>query len=218
MKKVRSNDRAKYKWGNSMKLKVKLVCALALSSFLTPLAGAQTAYSPDSGRSPNQIVLSVPVTASVGGRCGFATGGAPNGAYNKDNFDAEGFQQDFAFALNCTGPSRVAVVSQNGGLLTGGAVPAGYVTKAPYNVTLHLVADGGGTVAEATCAVSALTVSAGCSFVGPASTSQGLRLSAASNLQAGSYVRVAAPPYPGPSTLVQGSYSDRLTVTLSAAP
>lgn len=201
-----------------MKSGAQILLVLGLSSFLMPVAKAQTAYSPDSGRSPNQIVLSVPVTASVGGRCGFATGGAPNGAYNKDNFDAEGFQQDFAFVLNCTGPSRVAVVSQNGGLLTGGVVPAGYITKAPYNVTLHLVADGGGTTADATCPVSTLTASAGCSFVGPASTSQGLRLAAASNLQAGSYVRVAAPPYPGPSTLVQGSYSDRLTVTLSAAP
>jgi len=179
---------------------------------------AQTAYSPDSGRSPNQIVLSVPVTASVGGRCGFADGGAPNGAYHKDNFDAEGFQQDFAFVLNCNGPSRVAVVSQNGGLLTGALAPAGYIAKAPYDVTLHLVADGGGTIAEATCPVSTLTASAGCSFVGPASTSQGLRLTAASTLQPGSYVRVAAPPYPGPSVLVEGAYADRLTVTLSAAP
>lgn len=182
-------------------------------------AGAQTtAYSPDSGRTPNQIVLMVPVTASVGGRCGFAEGGAPDGSYHQDNFDETGLQHQFAFVLDCTGPSRVAVVSQNGGMLTPGAAPAGYTTKAPYDVTLHLVGNGGATTATATCAADTLPVGAGCSFLGPASTSQGLRLASPSTLQSGSYLSVSAPPYSGAAALVTGTYSDVLTVTLSASP
>lgn len=197
----------------------EILCAACCGCAIVPAAHAQTtAYAPDTGRTPNQIVLSVPVTASIGGRCGFADGGAPDGSFHQDNFDETGLQHDFAFVLNCTGPSRVAVVSQNGGLLTPGTAPAGYTTKAPYNVTLHLVGDGGATTATASCAAETLPAGSSCSFIGPASVSQGLRLASPSTLQAGSYLNVSAPPYSGAATLVNGAYSDVLTVTLSASP
>jgi len=47
------------------------------------------------GGSPSNIVLSLPVTASVGGRCGFAPG------------------QDFPFTLECAAPFRAAVISHH---------------------------------------------------------------------------------------------------------
>ncbi len=200
-----------------MRIRTHLAIAVCTGWVCTAFAQT-TAYSPDSGRTPNQIVLSIPVTASVGGRCGFADGGTPSGSYNQINFDETGLLHDFSFVLNCTGPSRVAVVSQNGGLLTTGTAPTGYTVRAPYDVSLHLVANGGGTTADATCAASTLPTGSTCSFLGPASTAQGLRLSAASTLQAGSYLRVSAPPYSGASALVTGTYSDVLTVTLSASP
>lgn len=201
-----------------MRTRTHLAIAVCCTGWIHAASAQTTAYSPDSGRTPNQIVLSIPVTASVGGRCGFASAGAPNGSYNQNDFDVTGLQHDFAFVLDCTGPSRVAVVSQNGGLLTTGTAPTGYTVRAPYNVSLHLVATGGGTTADATCAASTLPTGSTCSFLGPASTGQGLRLAAASTSQSGSYLRVSAPPYAGASTLVNGTYSDVLTVTLSASP
>jgi hypothetical protein len=178
---------------------------------------AQTAYAPGQG-APNSIVLSVPVTASINSHCGFASGAAPSGAYSQPNFDSAGLLHDFAFTLDCTLPLRVGVVSSNGGMLaSAGPLPAGYVSFAPYDVTLHLVGDT--TSANATCAASTLTTGSSCSsFLGPASTTQGLKLNGASNLAAGSYLRVSAPPYAGPNVLVAATYSDTLVVTLSASP
>jgi hypothetical protein len=193
--------------------------AMALVFGCTGLGGAsaQTIYAPGQG-SPNSKALPVQVTASVGTRCYFAAGGAPNGTFNQDNFDVTGFTHDFPFTLECTGPSRIAVVSSNGGLLTGGSAPASYATKAPYDVTLNVIANGGAPTASATCAVATLVNGSTCGFVGPASETQGLRLAAASVAQSGSYLRVAAPPYAGPGTLVQGSYQDTLIVTVNVSP
>ena len=191
----------------------------ACSVFAAGSAAAQTtAYAPSQG-SPNSIAIPVQVTASVGGRCGFASGEAPSGSFDQPNFDSTGFSHDFTFVLDCTGPSRVAVVSSNGGLLTGGTAPTGYAVRAPYDVTLNLVANGGAPVVAATCAADTLTAGSTCAqFLGPASTTQGLRLSAASTNQTGSYLRVSAPPYAGSAMLIAGNYADTLTVTLSASP
>ena len=192
------------------------LCASAVMLWSAPCA-AQTAYAPGQG-SPNSIVLSVPVTASVDAHCGFASGAAPAGTYNQPDFDTSGLQHDFSFTLDCTVPLRVGVVSSNGGLqASAGALPSGYVSFAPYDVTLNLVGDS--TSANATCAASTLTTGSTCaSFLGPASTTQGLKLNGASNLAAGSYLRVSAPPYAGPDVLVAATYSDTLVVTLSASP
>lgn len=179
-------------------------------------AQTQTAYA-----GGNPAVLSIPVTASVGGRCGFADGAAPGGSYRQADFDRNGLSNDFAFTLNCTGPARVAVVSSNGGMVadgTSGIAAAGYRAKADYDVSLNLVANDGST-ASATCAAATLQAAGSCSFRGPSSTAQGLRLASASTNKAGSYVRVRAPAASTGSTpLVAGTYSDTLTITLSVAP
>jgi hypothetical protein len=192
-----------------------LLAAAGVAALLgaTPARAQTTAYA-----GGNPIVLSIPVTASVGGRCGFADGAAPSGSYRQENFDKQGLASTFAFALNCTGPSRVAVVSSNGGLVAPNAAPSGYTNRAGYDVTLNLVASDGKTSAAATCAAATLTASGACAFRGPASTSQGLRLAASSVNQAGSFVRVSAPPVSGGATLVEGVYTDTLSITLSVAP
>lgn len=189
-----------------------LLLALALTCAGT--AHAQTVQTAYAGGSP--AVLTIPVTASIGGRCGFAEGGAPSGTYNQANFDQTGLSAQFGFALNCTGPSRVAVTSGNGGLLTSAAAATGYANKADYQVTLNLVANDGST-AQATCAASTLAAGASCAFAGTASTTGGLRLAAASTDQSGSYLRISAPRHAGPAVLVEGTYSDSLTVTVSPA-
>lgn len=193
----------------------------AATAVLAAPANAQTtAYAPGDG-APNSIALTVEVKASVGGRCGFADLGAPGGSFDQRNFDVTGFSHDFLFSLNCTGPARVAVVSSNGGLKTGGTAPSGYAVLAPYDVSLHLVSNTPLT-ADATCAAATLVAGTGtcAAFLGPASTTQGLRIGAPSTNQTGSYLRVAAAAYnyaPGP-ILVDGEYADTLTVTLSASP
>jgi len=196
-----------------------LLCAAAAVP-LGSAAAQTTVYAPGDG-TPNQANLSIDVLASVGGRCGFAENQAPEGSFDQRNFDVTGFTEDFPFVLNCTGPSRVAVVSSNGGLKTAGTAPAGYSVLAPYDVSLHLVSNTS-EVADATCPASALVAGTGscATFRGAASATQGLRIGAASTNQTGSYLRVAANPYDqavGP-TLVAGEYADTLTVTLSASP
>ncbi|WP_423603669.1 hypothetical protein [Sphingomonas sp. MS122] len=180
-------------------------------------AAAQTYYA-DGPNAGGSAVLSIQVRAAVGGRCGFAAAQTPNGTFDQPNFDETGFSHDFTFQLECTGPSRVAVVSTNGGLKTGGTAPAGYATLAPYDVMLNLV--GSSATASATCAVANLTATAGapCEFRGPATTTAGLRLNSNSILQNGSFLRVSAPVYSGADALVSGTYGDTLTVTVSVAP
>lgn len=173
---------------------------------------AQTAYA---GGSP--VVLTIPVTASVGGRCGFGDGALPSGSFHKDNFDQTGFSAQFDFSLNCTGPSRVAVSSSNSGLLSATSAPTGYRNRADYQVSLLLLANNG-TKAEATCAASTLAGGGTCAFAGSASTNQGLQLASAAVNQPGSYLRISAPAQgTSSSVLVAGSYSDVLTITVSPA-
>jgi hypothetical protein len=190
---------------------------LLTGAILAPsqLHAQTTAYAVGQG-APNSITLNIPVTASVGGRCSFKTGNAPSGTYNQPNFDLTGLNHDFPFQLDCTGASRMAVVSANGGLKTPGPAVAGYLTLAPYNVDLNLV--GNTQTVAANCQVATLLAGSSCSFVGPASTAQGLRLPAASFNQNGSYLRVSSPAYSGSNVLVAGTYSDTLTVTVSVAP
>lgn len=199
-------------------LRVALGALMAM--FVASGAQAQTtAYAAGQGvPGLSDIALGVPVTASVGGSCSFAPGASPNASYNFPNADA-GFSQDTAFSLTCNGPSRVAIVSQQGGLRSSATAPAGYTTLLPYQVEL-LMAGIGGATAAATCNANLLTASAGgaCGFRGPVSFTQGLKLDAASSGQAGSYVRIVAPPYGGADRLVAANdYADTLSVTLSAA-
>lgn len=175
-----------------------------------------TVYAPGDG-SPNSLTMTIPVTASVGGVCGFGT--APSGSYDAGAIDTTTWTHDFPFKLNCTVPSRVAVVSTNGGLRTPAAPGSpGYTNLAPYTVTVFL--QGTSTTATAACDVDTLAAAAGtpCSFRGPSSASQGLRLNDPSINLDGSYLRVNAAAYAGADALISGAYSDTLTITVSASP
>ena len=194
-----------------MRFRLLLLAGL-LGTGAAQAQSVQTAYA---GGSP--VVITIPVTASVGGRCGFVGGALPSGSFNKDNFDQTGFSAQFDFSLNCTGPSRVAISSSNGGLLTSAAAPAGYRNKADYQVSLLLLANNG-TRAEASCAASTLASGGTCGFAGTASTTQGLQLASTAVNQPGSYVRISAPAQGAASSvLIVGSYSDTLTITVSPA-
>jgi hypothetical protein len=166
------------------------------------------------------LPLTIPVTASVGGRCQFAANGAPTGTFDAGFIDAAAWQHDFGFTLDCNTAARVAVVSLNGGLKAPATVnEAGYLGLAPYTVALNL--DGNTVDTNAACAVETLKASAAgaCTFRGPASTTAGLRLAGPSQNQTQSYLRVSAPAYAGPGTLVaSNAYADTLTITVAAAP
>lgn len=169
------------------------------------------------GGSPSNIVLTVPVTASVGGRCGFQTGLAPSGSYTiPAGIDTTAWSQQFPFTLECTGPFRIAVLSTSGGLKTSPAVSSpGYADLAPYTVLMNVVRTGGTT--QGTCAAADLQASASttCALRGTASTSVGMAVSNPSYQLSGSYLQVSAPAFAGPGVLVAGTYSDTLTVTVS---
>jgi hypothetical protein len=166
------------------------------------------------GGSPDHTDLSIPVTASVANRCSFTVGGA----FTASDINA-GFTHDFTILLQCNVASRMGVVSTNGGLLAAVPQPSeGYTRLAPYDVALNLVGNAGVTTVNAVCNVATLASAAEvpCSFRGPASTTQGLRLSGPSTGAVGSYLRVSATPYAGAGTLVASStYADTLVVTLS---
>ena len=191
-----------------------LLCALFAAGSTASAQGlSQTVYV------GGDISLPIPVTASVGGMCEFATGGAPAGSYDAGAIDTTAWTHDFEFTIECNTASRVAVVSSNGGLKNATAVSdAGYTNLAPYTVLLNL--DGDSTSASASCAAATLLASASspCAFLGPASTTAGLQLTGPSEDETGSYLRVSAPAYSGPDALIAGSYADTLIVTIAAAP
>lgn len=199
-------------------LRVLFLLALAVISVITSQhAHAQvTAYAVGQG-AVNSVEVGVEVRASVLGRCGFATSGAPTGTIDQANFDQSGFARDFAIQLNCTGASRIAVSSANGGMANAVEGGTGYQTKAPYTVALYVAADNG-TNASASCAAATLAAGGSCTFAGTASTGTGLRLGGASTKANGSYLRVSAPAYAGTETLAAGRYTDTLSITVSVSP
>ena len=104
---------------------------------------------------PDKAVILVDVTASVGGVCGFASGGAPNGTVSKTNIDTTAWTGQVPFTAQCTAPWNIAVSSQKGALESTAGISPGYANRAPYDVTLNIPYDTGtsnGTV-TATCAV-----------------------------------------------------------------
>lgn len=170
---------------------------------------------------PADAVINVPVTASVGGACGFVPGSEPNANLNAGAIDTTAWSFDVPFTVNCTAPWRIAVSSANGALKTLSPGATGYATKAPYDVALTLPWNDGttsGTV-SASCPVAQVDQAAGatpCSFEGTASTSNGQLVPRSVGL-AGSKVTVSAPAYAGPDVLVAGTYNDTLVVTVSPA-
>lgn len=193
-------------------------CVLALialaSTMAVPAYGQVTAYAAGQG-AVNRIEVGIDVRASVRDRCGFAAEGLPSGTVSQADFDRTGINKEFAIRLNCTGASRIAVSSLNGGMATAETAP-GYATTAPYNVELKMVGDNG-TVATGTCAASVLKTAGTCTFSGSANKTNGLMLNAASTKTNGSYLRVSAQPYAGEQPLLAGSYSDTLVITVSIA-
>lgn len=192
---------------------------LALLGAPPSAALAQTSGEATYAGTPPSVILSVNVTASVSASCAFTTGNAPNGTYSVGAVD-QAFLVDVVFSLRCNSPSRVGVVSANGGMLAENvpSVPTGYSRLAPYQVTLKLAGNAGST-AQATCDAALLTSSAsGCTFRGPASPTQGLRLPGPSSDASGSFIRISSQGYTASPILVaSNNYADRLTVTISPA-
>jgi len=188
---------------------------LAAGVAALPAQAQGTAYAVGQG-AQNRVEVGIDVRASVRDRCGFSAAGASTGTLSQADFDATGLSKDFAIRLNCSGASRVAVVSRNGGLTHGAAVE-GFASSAPYQVQLRLAADNG-VVATAVCDAAALNGPGTCSFGGTAGGSTGLRLGAASTRDNGSFLRVSAPAYSGARPLLAGEYSDTLIITVSVAP
>lgn len=176
----------------------------------------QTAYY-DHGQ---RAQFFVPVTATVGGRCGFNAAAIPSGQWDAGEIDVPGWSHPFAFALECTGLSRVAVTSANGGFRNAAnAASAGFTAVAAYNVKLNVLHNSGTVVAN--CLSTSLAASGtGCAFKGNAALGEGIAIPSPSYNLGNSYVEVSyAAPASGPSAelLSAGQYSDTLTITVSPA-
>lgn len=183
---------------------------------MAQLTQEQTAYypDPDLGR-PREAILRIPVKASVGGQCGFAS--PMNASFFNPNIDTTAWSNQESFVPECTAPWRIAVSSANGALKSTASIAPGYTNVAPYQVKLNLNSDAG--VVSSTCDVAQLEASLSsspCNFKGTATPSQGLYVQRSYGLP-GSYIQVSAPAYPGPNVLVEGMYYDTLTVTVSPA-
>jgi hypothetical protein len=191
--------------------------ALALFAAAAPAMAQNVPNTAYFGGSPTNIVVSVPVIATVGGSCGFAPGAAPSGTQDVGQLDNPTWTYDFPFTLQCTGPSRIAVVSSNGGLKKA-SLPTepGYIGIAPYDVAVNVVRTGGTTAGNCTAANLEAASLAACGLRGTASPTVGMYVNTPSFGLSGSYVRVTALTY-GTDILVAGSYSDTLTVTVSPA-
>lgn len=202
-------------WGYAMGARARIIGVLLCA--VTFASGAQAQITTGVVYNPNSGELRIPVTAQVSPQCGFAT--APNGSVTQPDFDVTGIPEaDFTFQLECSGPSRVAIVSSNGGLMTGGMVPAGYATLAPYDVRLIVKANDSNDDYNEICSAEDLGAGGSCDFYGTASGTVGGFIVSPSVGQDGSMVQVSAPIYMGTDVLVDGTYNDTLTVTLSAAP
>lgn len=198
-----------------------IIAAVAFAALGAPTSAVaafvpqpNTAYN---GYSPDRIDLTIPVIATIGGRCGFADNYAPQGALDAGLIDTADWSGEFDFMLECTGPSRIAVVSSNGGLKTDTPAAPGYLNLAPYNVGVHVARIGG--AASGSCQSSSLATDATdvCALRGPASTDDGLIVASPSYRLSGSYLTIGAPKYLGPGVLMAGTYRDTLTVTISPA-
>lgn len=192
-----------------------------------PASAQTTAYATGYAspyNSPNSITVSIPVRASIGGSCTFATGGAPNGTYAIPGFiDVNSWTNDFTMTLQCTGPSRMAILSTNGGLLNSATAPAtGYINLAPYTVAVS-IAQNAGMPITSSCPAANLKATSGaaCTLRGTAAPTVGLSFQpSGSALVNQSYVRVSAPAYSGSNILVSSAangYADTLVITVSPA-
>src|SRR5436190_23270245 len=157
------------------------LCKISITSLLGALLAAspsalraQTSGTAVYGASPREVSLSINVTASVSAACSFSSGAVPGGTYSVGNVEGA-YSLDVTFSLRCNTPSRVGIVSDNGGMKAADVPSAapGYSALAPYQITLSLAGEQG-TTAQATCQSPTLTSGAGgCVFRGPATATNG---------------------------------------------
>jgi hypothetical protein len=194
--------------------------ALALGTAM-PAAAQVTAYFPEPGgpQTPTNIALPIQVHASIGGSCTFAAGGEPNDNYLIPTpLDTSAWSRQVPMTLNCTGPSRLAIVSSNGGLLTGGTPAVGYATLAPYTVNVSIAQPSAGAV-TGSCLASALQTgsAAACTLRGTASATVGIPFSPTVGLTTSFILASGVADPVTPNLLVPGTYTDTLVVTVSPA-
>jgi hypothetical protein len=185
---------------------------------LPSAATAQTSGEAVYAGSPSSVALGVNVTASVSASCSFTTGAVPNGTYSVGNV-MNSYSIEVTFRLRCNSPSRVGIVSNNGGMLAESvpSVPAGYARLAPYRVTLRLAGNAGASEVSS-CESLTLISHGSCEFRGPAGPTNGLRLPGPASDTVGSFIRISSDGYSAaPILIASNSYADRLTVTISPA-
>jgi hypothetical protein len=201
----------------------RLSMEIALAAIIAAFPSAAMAQSAGQNDSAGSLItraeLRINVTASVSASCAFSTGNSPDGNYSLGNLE-NAYLLDVIFSLSCNSPSRVGIVSANGGMRAAdiAAAPAGYSGLAPYEITLSLAGDNGASAQETCQSPTLLAGAGGCVFRGPATATNGLRLPGASKDAPGSFIRISSTGW-SESTILMASnaYADRLTITISPA-
>src|SRR5581483_9264765 len=140
-----------------------LTIGLSLAAALAAAGSARAlprdiAYASDNGggpTNPNFVPVSLQVTAKIGTTCGTTT--LPDATVNLGELNGAISDHQVAISVKCTGAFRMGVVSANGGLKAGVAVPSGYANLRDYNVALHIVDDTLAANDSSTCLASQLT-------------------------------------------------------------
>lgn len=194
----------------------RLIAAAGLLLASSGLAKAQSTYCPaNSGQ--NCTVLGsfsapVAVKAIVADNCQF--GALPSSTVLLGDVQ-QALDQPIEFSIACTSPSRLAVVSSNGLLRNSASAPTGYVNTRTYAVDLMLYDNTAALVSSSSCSAASLVSGGSCGFLGPATTTRGLRISDYVPGTITQRLIVSAPAYSGSGIMIAGAYLDTLTITVS---
>jgi len=186
-------------WGHLMSLglgrSVVVVCAAALALAIAPRAQADS--------------INIVAKGTINGACSITIG------QNFQNVNLSSETSASATAVvNCNTGFVTRATSANGALVSNSTTSANYTNRLDYTLNLAVPLDGGGTV-SASCGAATLAAGQGSCALSPA----GGGLSSAGRIATNQTATLTANwTLPASPRLVQGRYSDTITLSITATP
>lgn len=156
-------------------------------------------------------VLSISASGTIGTSCSIT----PSAPFSTPNLSNSGNVPAQA-TVNCNSGFKVNALSANGAIKNVTAAPSGFANALPYNLTLSVPLETGGPV-SATCASSSLVSGQSGCALSPANAT-GLSSGGKASLNKTANLTVAWTVPALPTRLLAGSYSDTITLTVTAVP
>jgi hypothetical protein len=207
---------------------MKDLISIGIIALLTVLGGTVPPVAAQGLVPARHTSLEFHVTTTIEPRCGWGANGAPAASVDLGALDIAGSAL-IPFEVDCNTPFVFSAVSQKRGLVRDALMadlPASFVQEMDYRVNLRMgvrQTDGSAAVVSETCTSKALGQNGMCAF-GEANTlvsdltGDSVATSADTSLSR-SRPRVSWDgPIMGDPTRVAGTYSDVLTVSVSAKP